>query len=183
MQLTTKRLILRELRLSDAAAIYKHINNINIAKQTASIPHPYSLTKAKQFIRQTITQRTKKPRSDYRFAITQKQSSEVIGVIWLGDIKDTHQSAEIGYWLSEAHWGKGFMTEALRAALDFLITKRNIRRVQAEVYAQNKGSAQVLKKLGFTREGKKRQAVKAAATGILHDVYVFSVLSHEWKRR
>ena len=67
---------------------------------------------------------------------------------------DVHRlSAEIGYWLGEAYWGRGIATEALRAVTAFAFEAHGLVRLFAGVFAWNTASMRVLEKAGYVREG------------------------------
>jgi RimJ/RimL family protein N-acetyltransferase len=61
---------------------------------------------------------------------------------------------EVGYMLGRAHWGQGLMSEALKAWADAALGNPSIFRVQATCDVDNLGSARVLAKAGFLREGR-----------------------------
>lgn len=73
-------------------------------------------------------------------------------------------TVEVGYWIGSAHAGQGIVTEALRAVVPWLICARRLTRVEARVFAGNRGSARVLEKAGFVREAvMRRSAIKHGA--------------------
>ena len=67
--------------------------------------------------------------------------------------------AEIGYWLGRRFWGKGIMSVAVREVATFAFKKLKLKRVYAYTFPANKGSARVLQKNGFHREGVLRKSV------------------------
>jgi ribosomal-protein-alanine N-acetyltransferase len=69
------------------------------------------------------------------------------------------RTAEIGYWLAEPYWGRGIMTEAVRAIAEYGFTTFEIARIEADVFARNVASARVLEKAGFTLEGVLRNRI------------------------
>lgn len=66
---------------------------------------------------------------------------------------------EIGYGMARTHWDKGYMTEALRAVINWAFTQPDVYRVQALCDVDNIGSARVMEKAGMTREGLLRRYV------------------------
>jgi ribosomal-protein-alanine N-acetyltransferase len=68
-------------------------------------------------------------------------------------------SAEVGYWLGRAYWGRGIATAAVRALTVQLLDRPDFRRLHATVFAWNPASARVLEKAGYTLEGRLRDAV------------------------
>jgi len=68
-------------------------------------------------------------------------------------------SAELGYWLGAALWGRGIMTEAVRAFTEDSFDRFSLRRIFALPFAYNAASRRVLEKAGYQLEGTLRQAV------------------------
>lgn len=93
-------------------------------------------------------------------AITRKEDRLLIGAIGiLPDPKRENSNAGmIGYWLDEAQWGKGYMSESVCAVLDYGFNKLGLTLISANCYPQNKRSQRVLEKMGFTYEGILHQA-------------------------
>jgi RimJ/RimL family protein N-acetyltransferase len=85
-----------------------------------------------------------------------------VGGIGLHAFDDVYRhSAELGYWVAVAHWGRGFATEAVRAVVAHGFDDLGFERIQAGVYAWNEASSRVLVKSGFEFEGRlKRHAFK-----------------------
>ena len=65
--------------------------------------------------------------------------------------------AEIGYVLARRLWGKGYVTDAVTAVSDWLLSQPSLFRVWAVCDTENPGSARVLEKSGFDREGTLRR--------------------------
>jgi RimJ/RimL family protein N-acetyltransferase len=68
-------------------------------------------------------------------------------------------TATLGYWLGQDFWGRGIMTEAVAAFTDFCFENFPLRRISAEVFANNPASARVLEKAGFVFEGRLKNNV------------------------
>ena len=103
--------VVRSWRPGDAEALAYHANNRNVwINLRDRFPHPYTLGDAKSWIRYVTRVR---PETDF----TIDMDGEAVGNIGLGlqrgDIERC--SAEIGYWIGEAYWGRGITTAALRA--------------------------------------------------------------------
>ena len=64
-----------------------------------------------------------------------------------------------GYWLGEAHWGKGIATAAALAMRDYALSASLFERLEAQVFAWNPASMRVLEKVGFVREGVHKRSV------------------------
>jgi RimJ/RimL family protein N-acetyltransferase len=68
-------------------------------------------------------------------------------------------TATLGYWLGEDFWGRGIMTDAVAAFIDFCFENFPLRRVSAEVFANSTAFARVLEKAGFVFEGRLKNNV------------------------
>lgn len=152
----TKRFILRPFRKGDEFLLQKNINNRKIYRNTSQIPYPYTLRHAKNWIKKTTGLMKKKKPETIAFAID--RNGEVIGSVGLHHIKG--HKTEMGYWLSEKHWGQGIMTEAVRAVTRFAFNKLKIKRLFAKTFPFNKASMKVLRKAGYKFEGILRKDVK-----------------------
>ena len=142
--------LLREIKENDALSIYKHANNKKIADNLRNVfPHPYSLQDAKNFIQGILNEGEEK--QYVRVIDVGGQSVGCVGVFLKDDIYC--KNAEIGYWLSEAFWGNGIVSRAVKMICSETFEKYDIIRIYAEPFEHNKGSRKVLEKAGFTLEG------------------------------
>ena len=66
----------------------------------------------------------------------------------------------IGYAISEKHWGKGYMTESVKAVIEYAFTNLPITLISAYCYPFNNRSQRVLEKCGFEYEGTLKNAEK-----------------------
>jgi RimJ/RimL family protein N-acetyltransferase len=87
-------------------------------------------------------------------------AGEAVGSISLLFKHDvSRRSAEIGYWLGRAHWGRGIATAAVQSLAEYGFTQHDLARVYAVVFAHNDASGRVLEKAGFTLEARLRRAI------------------------
>ena len=85
---------------------------------------------------------------------------------------------ELGVWLAPEAVGRGLITRAGRAMIDYAFRERGMHRVEWRCATANTRSSAVAKRLGMTREGVLREA--APLNGVRHDVELWSVLATEW---
>ncbi|WP_179816076.1 GNAT family N-acetyltransferase [Allostreptomyces psammosilenae] len=88
-------------------------------------------------------------------------------------------TAEVGCWLEPSAVGRGLVTRAARAIVDWAVEERHIHRVEWQVAAANEASIAVARRLGMTKEGVLRQSY--LYRGERHDIEVWSVLAPEWR--
>lgn len=111
------------------------------------------------------------PRDDWRFAI--EHEGRAIGGLGFRPGRDIHRhTAEVGYWLGVAYWGRGLAAAALRTALPRAAEHFRLLRIAAGVFADNPASMRVLEKTGFAREGVLRAAV--VKRGVVLDLYLYA---------
>jgi [ribosomal protein S5]-alanine N-acetyltransferase len=154
MQLVLKKCTIRPWRLDDAESVARHANNRKVWLAVRdTFPHPYTIDDAHEFIRGAIAEQ---PAT--RFCI--EINGTAVGGIGVHPGQDVHRhTATVGYWLGEEFWGRGIMTEAVTAVTDFSFENFPLRRISAEVFANNPASARVLEKAGFVFEGRLKNYV------------------------
>jgi ketosteroid isomerase-like protein len=88
------------------------------------------------------------------------------------------KSAEFGYWLAEPYWGRGIMTDAVKAASAYAMRRFGLIRLEAPVFEWNPASMRVLEKAGFVREGVLRAS--AVKDGQVIDRVLYALIdAHE----
>jgi ribosomal-protein-alanine N-acetyltransferase len=119
--------------------------------------------------------------SGLQFVVADKRTGTAVGTCLLFRFEESSARAELGYVLGRAHWGAGYMHEALGALIDHAFDAMALRRLEAEVDPRNISSVRLLRRLGFTREGLLRQ--RWVDKGEAKDVEVYGLLRHERPRR
>lgn len=116
-----------------------------------------------------------------RFVIRERSSRRFLGVIGLESFTHLHESVELGYWLRVDSWGKGLMTEAGRAVLDWSFGSLNAHRVRVAAATDNHASLGVIGRLGFRFEGLARQAERCNGRWLDHAVFALLVTDHRMR--
>ncbi len=144
----TRRLILRPLRESDAAAIFALFNDWNVVRWLSSPPWPYTRADADRYVRAVLDGTHV---SEAVFAITLQD--RLIGTIglrrWPASKLQNGAGLNIGYWLGPAHWRHGYMTEALRALVNHVFALTPADTIYCGAFAENRASLRVQEKAGF----------------------------------
>jgi ribosomal-protein-serine acetyltransferase len=110
-----------------------------------------------------------------RFSLRDRSSRRFLGVIGLETFAHLHESVELGYWLRTDASGRGLMTEAGRAVLDWAFNKVNAHRVRVAAATDNHASLGVIRRLGFRFEGIARQAERCNGRWLDHAVFALLV--------
>jgi ribosomal-protein-alanine N-acetyltransferase len=113
-------------------------------------PHPYTLPDAEAWIASHSVER--EARTAHRFVI--EHEGRMIGTCDVDEIANA--TGDLGYWLDEAEWGRGFATEAARAVMAFSFGQLALTRLTSGHAADNPNSGRILTKLGFERTGQAR---------------------------
>src|SRR5690606_27923464 len=146
-ELKTERLILRPLSRGDAARLTRLANNWNVARMLSRMPYPYSLDMAQDWIAKQDAMRA--DGEEFAYAIT--NGDGFIGSCGIQAHADgTH---ELGYWIGEPYWNKGYASEAGRAVLDEAVTRFGAETMISGHFQENHASGRVLTKLGFRYTG------------------------------
>lgn len=158
---------LRQWQRGDEASLAKQANNINIWNNVRDyFPHPYTIKHAFEWVNLV----EKDPNN---FAIV--VNNEAVGGVALVTQQDIYRkNAEIGYWLGEAFWGYGIMTEAVKRVVGYGFQNLDIHRIYAGIFEYNAASAKVLSKAGFRHEATLQKAVYK--NGEFWDDLVYSIL-------
>ena len=119
-----------------------------------------------------------KIRNGYELAIEQPDCPGLMGCIGIRFPGHPLQ-ADIGYWLGEPFWGKGYMTDAIRLVCHLSFKYLNAVRVYAPVFAGNIGSRRALEKNGFSLDGTIRNHVNKRGKWL--DVWFLTLLCTEWE--
>ena len=183
MKLTTERLILRDVELSDAKSIRKYINNLNVSRYLLAVAFPYTKKDAEWWVNHCKEEQKKKPRENYEFGIVIKPGKEVVGGVGLSKVDLGQGTADIGYWIGEDFWRKGYVSEAIIKLIEYAFNELELRRLKIPAFVENEGSNGLAKKLGFKFEGTLRKACKAKSTGKIHDENIYGLLKEEWREK
>jgi len=91
------------------------------------------------------------------------------------------QQVEIGYWLGEPFWNRGYITEAVRLACHLSFRYFDAVRVHSTVFVGNTSSRRVLEKNGFSLDGTLRSHIYKR--GEWRDTWIFTLLRTEWEAK
>jgi ribosomal-protein-serine acetyltransferase len=174
--LVSDDLILKEIQLSDADALY---NIIDHQREYLREWLPFiDYTRHVGDTRAYILSLYDKPYEHRDLVFSIWYQDKVVGLMGLkGTDRDNHKT-EIGYWLSSDMQGKGIVTEACWKLVHYLFVNMGMNRIQIRVGTANQKSKRVPKRLGFTLEGTERcgELLPSGYT----DLEVYSMLKSEF---
>ncbi len=156
-KLKSNRLILRKITYRDIPKIVEYAGNKTIAENTLNIPHPYTEKDAVYWINNV--HQGFKEKSQYAFGISLASTLEFIGAIGL-KVMTRFNMAELGYWIAEPFWNKGYATEAAAALLKFGFNELELNKIYAIYLVDNPASGNVMIKNGMIKEAELKDHTK-----------------------
>jgi [ribosomal protein S5]-alanine N-acetyltransferase len=175
--LQLQRLRLREITLSDAPAILAIHSDSKLMKWFG-IDLFTDLVAAEKLI-ESFSKLRETPNLGIRWGIELLERQGLVGTCGFFGWNQNWRKCSIGYVLAESAAGQGYMSEALRAAVQWGWSEMNLNRIEAQVHQENGASVKSLERLGFKYEGLSRQV--GYWDGKHHDLCQYSLLRQDWK--
>jgi Acetyltransferases, including N-acetylases of ribosomal proteins len=159
---------LQNIDITTPEIIQRLANNHAIAMNLRdAFPHPYTLKDATSFLKLVSTGSL-----GHVFGIYDDEI--FVGCCSLIPQQDVYRiNAEIGYWIGEAYWGKGYATEAVKRLVDYAFHELNLLRVYAYIFEYNIASMKVLEKVGFYKEAVIKSSI--IKEGQIFDEHLYSI--------
>ena len=119
-------------------------------------------------------------RRAYSFLIFKTDDKTLLGGINVGNVRrGVAQSASLGYWIGVKYARNGYMKEALRLLIPSLFVDLRLNRIEAATLEENTASKNLLKKIGFKKEGVLRKYLKI--NGTWRDHVLYGLLENDFK--
>ena len=147
----TERLLLRKFEESDIENVFNNYSSRDKVTEFLTWKAHKTIEDTKSFISGFVIPSYKED-DTYRWAIVLKETNEVVGSIDVVRMNKAFSRAELGWVLSDDYWGKGFMPEAAKEVLNYLI-EEGFSRIEAHHNVLNEKSGRVMEKIGMKYEG------------------------------
>lgn len=169
---------LRFMRSDEAKALFALVDQ-NRAYLRRWLPWVDAQT-SPESSRKNILERIEKARKGEALELGMYLNRELIGSIGLNRIVSSQKKASIGYWVAPEFQGEGIVTDCVRALITYGFQELGLHRIRIQCSVNNKRSAAIPERLGFTFEGIARE------DGFLYDHFedsrIYSILEQEWKK-
>lgn len=167
LRLQSEGLVLRRWRADDLEALLRHADDERVAAGLSDrFPSPYTRQDGERFLSGDVVDL-----ADPVLAI-ELDGQACGGIAARVGRGERRHSAELGYWLGRAHWGRSVMSRAVALYVPWVMAELRLYRMGAQVLDSNPASAQVLLKNGFVEEGTLRCAV--VKRGRVYDLRSFA---------
>lgn len=170
--LHTERLTLRQIVHTDAPEILHERSDPGLLKYIAREPAK-SIAEVEEFIVRITN--TLNQNEGIAWAICPHGQEKMVGTVALWRLVKENYRAEVGYVLYQQYQGKGIMSEALQAVLNYGFSVMGLHSIEAHTHSENIASQQVLLRQGFVQEGYFKE--DCYFRGHFRDSKVFSLLA------
>jgi len=176
-ELKSERLVLRKLVREDTDAYYRNLgSSAAVAQGMLWNPHK-DISESVFSVEKTL--RRYAEGNCWRWAVSVKGSTELIGIIELLRFEESDESCSFAYMLGERFWGQGYGTEILRTVFRFAFDTLGVKIIRADHFADNPASGRAMAKAGMTCVG--REAGKYVKNGISHDAILYELIRENFE--
>lgn len=148
--LNTARLTLRPFTQGDAASLFRIFSDAAVVRFWSNGAWT-GLAQAEKMIEEALA--AYREGGLCRYAITLRDTDELIGICNLRGFFEQNRRCELGYALGSAWWGRGYAAEALESLLGHAFSALDMNRIEADIDPRNEASKRLLERLGFRQEG------------------------------
>jgi RimJ/RimL family protein N-acetyltransferase len=173
--MTGKRVVLRELRISDAASLFSMLTTEEVARFIS--PPPSTIEGFERFIAWTIRQRAA---GTYAcFAVTLQGFDTAIGIFQVRETEPGFGTAEWGFAIGSPFWGTGVFQESAELVLGFTFDTLGVHRLEARAAVLNGRGNGALLKVGAVQEGVLRKSF--LRNGRYLDQVLYAIVEDDWR--
>jgi ribosomal-protein-alanine N-acetyltransferase len=172
--LTGNLVSLREMRASDAPALFAALSSDQVSKFIS--PPPATVDGFARFISWAIRQR--QAGQYVCFAIVPHGQDTAIGIFQVRSLEPAFGTAEWGFALASEFWGRGIFVDGAKLVVDFAFEVLRVHRLEARAALKNSRGNGALRKLGAVQEGVLRRSF--LRNGEYLDQALWTILQDEW---
>lgn len=174
--LTGNQIVLRPITKDDAADMFASLSDEEGMRLTGT-QDQFTFEQVEAFCEKVSKA---DDRVDYAIALKSDPRMKYIGEVVLSDIDEVNRSASFRIAMKgKAYFGKGYGSEATRLMIDFGFETLNLHRIELEVYDFNPRAQHVYEKIGFVREGVRRDVL--LWDGVYQSGIMMSLLRPDWE--
>jgi len=170
-----KKVVLRELRASDAASLCALLNTEEVARFIS--PPPTTVEGFERFIAWTLRQRAAGTYAS--FAVTVRGCDTAIGIFQIREMERGFGTAEWGFAIGSSFWGTGVFQDGAELVLEFVFTTLGVHRLEARAAVMNSRGIGALRKIGAVKEGLLRKSLER--NGEFLDQALYAMLDSDWR--
>jgi len=175
--LASPQVVLREVRLSDAASLFAMLTSEEVARFIS--PPPSTVEGFERFIAWTHRQRV--AGTYVCFAVTLRETDQAIGIFQVRSLENQFSTAEWGFAIGSPFWGTGAFREGAKLVLDFAFDVLGVHRLEARAAVCNGRGNAALLKVGAVQEAVLRKSF--LRNGEYLDQVLYAIVEDDWRAR
>jgi RimJ/RimL family protein N-acetyltransferase len=140
---------------------------------------PYTIEDVKDFIENRISSQIDQEDSWFQFVILTRVENQIIGDIGMHFISKENRLVELGVTIAQKYQGKGYATETMIGAINFLFKELGKHRIICSIDPRNLKSEALVKRLGFRKEAHFKKSLFLWNEWV--DDMIYALLNEEWK--
>jgi len=175
--LASPQVVLREVRLSDAASLFAMLTSEEVARFIS--PPPSTVEGFERFIAWTHRQRV--AGTYVCFAVTLRETDQAIGIFQVRSLENQFSTAEWGFAIGSPFWGTGAFREGAKLVLDFAFDVLGVHRLEARAAVRNGRGNAALLKVGAVQEAVLRKSF--LRNGEYLDQVLYAIVEDDWRAR
>jgi ribosomal-protein-alanine N-acetyltransferase len=151
-EIETQRLALRPWGEQDVDRLVLGLNDLDVARWLAFVPHPYLPSHARHWVArcQAVSKAGARPTA-YEFAVELRSERLVIGGVSLSKIDWNAGTAGGGIWIANGYRGRGYGREAFEAKIRFAFRNLGLTKLVNGYFDGNENSWAMQRRLGYRR--------------------------------
>jgi ribosomal-protein-alanine N-acetyltransferase len=173
--LSSQKVVLRDLRPSDAMSLFALLTTEEVARFIS--PPPTSVEGFERFIAWAHRQRTAGAYAC--FAVTLHGQDTAIGIFQLRELEPGFGTAEWGFAIGSAFWGCGAFTQGAELLMEFAFDTVGVHRLEARAAVKNGRGNGALQKIGAVQEGVLRKSF--LRNGQYLDQVLYAIVDDDWR--
>jgi len=174
--LRTERLVLDAFTQDDVPRLEQILSVKEVAQDILRMKHPLPEGEAARWI---ATLAREFENNNLVLAVRRSRDNLLLGAVSL-NVEPLDRRGSLGYWLDRDHWGRGYVTEASKAILEYGFHTLDLNKVTAECFSRNLASQKVMTKIGMKHEGSKKKHYEK--WGEFLDSEEYGILREDWEQ-
>lgn len=175
MKLETKRLIIRPIKIDDKIEIFEYRSDAKTNKYQGWIPK--TIDEVETFIGK-VSKQINEPETWFQFVIIEKETQNIIGDLGVHFFDNENKQAEIGCTLNKNIQNKGYATESVKKAIDYLFKDLNKHRIITSIDPDNKNAIRLVERIGFRKEAHFIESL--LINGKWVDDMIYALIEKDW---
>ncbi|MBI9050219.1 MAG: GNAT family N-acetyltransferase [Anaerolineaceae bacterium] len=179
LKIDGERVYLRDHKASDLDVFHAWLSDAVVAKYLSW--RTYTREESFTHLAHSINENNANPRTDYFFALVLNENEHIIGEAGFTIQTQTKPGgiAELGYFLLQSYWGKGYATEAAKLLIAYCFTVLKLHKVTAGCDVENRASEKVMINCGMQQEAYRKK--QRLLNGEWRDRLEYALLYDDWK--